>query len=114
MAGLKLDLGGGVGELEGMLSELSAAEQRAQGTASSKEGEDELSLLRMTIQACKADLIDLLDKVSSGEGLSGEDVEMLVNYLRSEIRMVMGRLMDLMTARQARRQRRLMDRAEGS
>lgn len=104
------NLGGGGGDLASMLSDVSAAQTQLESAPGEGAEGGEIATLKMTIAACKADVIELLDQVEAGASLDGEDVEMLVDLLRSEIKMVTAKLQHLIVTRQARRQRRVMDR----
>lgn len=110
MALVNRDADGGT-ELRSMLSEVAAAESRLQALPGVSGEEGEIALIKLTIAACKADLVEILGQDLVANDLVDEDREMLVEFLRSEIQMLTRRVQSLMAGQQVRQQRRHMDRS---
>ena len=108
MAVINRDADGGT-ELQSMLSEVSAAECRLQASASASAEDGEIALIKLTIAACKADLVEMLGQDLAANGLTDDDLEMLVEFLRSEIQMLTRRVHGLVTSQRVRQQRRHLD-----
>jgi hypothetical protein len=95
-------------ELAQLLEQVTGAQLHLEQGQLAASKKTEVELILLNLAACKADLVELLERPEHGGPLP-EDTEMLVNHLRSEILMLSARVQVLTSSRRAAQHRRLLE-----